>query len=409
MKIQTTALMLMTGLLALVNLPAAAQDRPDATPAPPKPAEPGKPGPDAPPPPLVRPKGDLIPPRGPDRVLAEKKVPYIGLLTGPVSEELSAQFSLGEGFGLQVVEVMPDSPAQEAGLKVHDVLVEFENQKLVNMDQLQTLVRSKRKDDSINLSVISGGQRKIVTVKAGERKIQVDEDRPRGGFGMPPNMHFFERRDGNGPEDWRERAEQFQNRIRDYQKRMEEWTREGRKGTMPPPPMFDMPRGDGSGTRRDGGDEHPRDGERGERGGRGGDRGPGGSRDGDWHRPESPRGGGMPQRPEGEGGDRGRGEIRRSEYRAVSESASITRSDETGIYSLRKDGERSVFSAKPKDGESKEWPVNTDEERAAVPEPFRTKLREMEEIRSSVRRDEAGSRSSSSQDAPPPARRPEGT
>lgn len=93
----------------------------------------------------------------------------------------------------------------------------------------------------------------------------------------------------------------------------------------------------------------------------------------------------------------------------MSESASITRSDETGIYSLRKDGGRSVFTVRPKDGESKDWPVNTDEERAAVPESFRTKLREMEEIRNSVRRDEAGSSSSSSKDAPPPAKRPEGT
>jgi hypothetical protein len=43
--------------------------------------------------------------------------------------------------------------------------------------------------------------------------------------------------------------------------------------------------------------------------------------------------------------------------------------------------------------------VNSEEERAAVPEPFRAKLREMEEIRSSVRED--GDRAPQ----PPPARR----
>jgi hypothetical protein len=62
--------------------------------------------------------------------------------------------------------------------------------------------------------------------------------------------------------------------------------------------------------------------------------------------------------------------------------------------------------------------VNTEDERAAVPEPYRTKLREMEEIRSSVRRDgdgpaREGSRDGSrrpegTRDAPPPVKRPDG-
>jgi hypothetical protein len=83
----------------------------------------------------------------------------------------------------------------------------------------------------------------------------------------------------------------------------------------------------------------------------------------------------------------GQGEVQRSERREYHESASITRSDDSGIYRLSKDGDRAVFSVKPREGEPKEWPVNTEEERAAVPEPFRAKLREMEQIRSSVRED----------------------
>ncbi|MFM2143199.1 MAG: hypothetical protein RLZZ476_1743, partial [Verrucomicrobiota bacterium] len=50
----------------------------------------------------------------------KKMVPYIGVLTREVPEELRTQFSLLDGFGLLVEEVMPDSPAQAAGLKTHD-------------------------------------------------------------------------------------------------------------------------------------------------------------------------------------------------------------------------------------------------------------------------------------------------
>ena len=86
----------------------------------------------------------------------------------------------------------------------------------------------------------------------------------------------------------------------------------------------------------------------------------------------------------------------------------MTRSDEGGIYRLSKDGDRTVFSVKPRDGEAREWPVNTEEERAALPEPLRAKLRELEEIRSSVRHDGDG-RDSPRREAPSPApRRPDG-
>ncbi len=375
MKIQTTALMLMTGLLAFINLPAQAQEKPAAPP-------------DAPPAP-ERPRGDMNPVREPERVL-EKPVAYLGVLTGPVSRELRAQFSLAEGFGLQVAEVMPDSPAHAAGLKEHDVLVNFEDQKLVNMEQLQTLVRSKKKDDTVNLTVITSGEQKQVSVKIGERMARVENERQRGGF-PPPGMQWF---GGGGsqsrdPNELREQAEQFQRRIHEYQEQMQDWTRDGRRGNMPPPPMFDGPRREGD-RRQDG------------------ERGPGGPpRDGESRRSDVPRD--MP---------RGEGETRRIEHRESHESASITRSDETGIYRLSKDGDRTVFSVSPKVGEAKTWPVNTDDERAAVPEPYRTKLREMEDLRNSVRRDgdnpknegprDGSHRPEAPRDAPPPEKRPDG-
>ncbi len=385
----------MTGLLALINLPARAQDKPDAPPSSPPPAHPEKR--DAPVPPAAheRAHGDMHPVRPPDREIG-KTVAYIGLLTDPVSDDLRAQFNLQEGFGLQVIEVMPSSPAQTAGLKAHDVLLNFEDQKLVNMDQLQTLVRSKKKDDSVNLLVLSGGERKTVQVTLGERVAQVGDSRGRSFMmpGMPSENRFFDRRSGSsrGPDEWRNQAEQFQDRIREYQKRMEDWTREGRKGTMPPPPMFEGPRG-GAGPDND---NHRREGDRG-----GNDRN--GPRDGESRRPapDGPRD--TPQRPGNE-----QGSTHRTEHREINESASITRSDETGIYSLQKSGEQATFSVTPKDGEAKSWPVGTEDQRAAVPEPYRTKLREMEEIRSSVHRDGERAREGAPPQNPPPTKRGDG-
>ena len=82
----------------------------------------------------------------------QKPVAYIGVLTREVPPELRSQLSLPEGFGLLVEEVMPDSPAQHAGLKVYDLLVKFEDQQLVSMEQLMLLVRVKKKGDVVNLT-----------------------------------------------------------------------------------------------------------------------------------------------------------------------------------------------------------------------------------------------------------------
>jgi hypothetical protein len=336
MKIQTTTLLLMSGLLALLNLPAGAQDKPTPSVTPEEvkrphtPAQPERPHSPHPP--------------------EEKPTAYLGVLTSQVSRELRAQFALAEGFGLLVAEVMPDSPAKEAGLKEHDVLVTFEDQKLVNMEQLQTLVRSKKKDEAVSLSIISGGQTKQITIKIGERMMAVNQDRSRG---FMPGFQGMRGGEWGNTEQWRDSAEDFQRRSSEYQERIQDWTRSGNRGPMPQPPMFEGPGGKGNDRRSD------------ERG----------SRDGDGRRSGPPDGG-------------TKGEEHRFEHRESHESANVTRSDDTGIYSLRRNDGKQIFTVKPKEGEEKSWPVNNDQERAAVPEPYQTKLREMNEIRNTMRSDQ---------------------
>lgn len=337
MTIQTTILLLLSGLLALLNLPATAQEKPMPPDSPEQMKRPEAPGsPERP-----------MNPRPPE----EKPTAYLGVLTTQVSRELRAQFGLMEGFGLLVQEVMPDSPAKEAGLKEHDVLVSFEDQKLVNMEQLQTLVRSKKKDDSVALSIISGGQTKQITIKISERMMAVNQERPRGFMPSFPGMRGGE---WENTDQWRDFAEDYRRRTREYQERIQDWNRNGSRGPMPQPPMFEAP-GRKDGERHDS------------------DRGP---RDGSHSRSGPP--------------DQGpKGGEHRFEYRESHESANVTRSDDTGIYSLRRSDGKQVFTVKPKEGEEKSWPVNNDQERAAVPEPFASKLREMDQIRTQMR-DEQG-------------------
>jgi PDZ domain len=264
----------------------------------------------------------------------QKAVAYMGVLTREVPVELRSQFGLPEGFGLMVDEVMPDSPAKTAGIKTHDVLVKFADQQLVNMEQLLTLVRSKKKGDSVPLTVITGGKETQISITLAERMMPVNETRhsPRGFPGMPPQMqHFF----GGGGQDMREQMEQVQRQMREYQERMQDWGRGGREGPMPQGPNSQPPRRDGD----------PHEGDR---------RGGPGPRDGE----------------------------KRSETRIEAHSAAnILRRDESGEYQLKNEDGKRTFIARPKEGEEQSWPVNTDAERQAVPEKFREKLRLFDNVR----------------------------
>jgi len=338
MKPYHATLMAMAGMLFMMNRPLFAQESPSSTQPEASPREtPSSRRPNPPTPDLMRGQ----------RQNDERPTAFMGVLTGGVPRELRAHFGLAEGFGLLVQEVMPGTPAQAAGIKVDDILVRFEDQKLVNMEQLQTLVRSKKKDDQVTLTIISGGKESQVTVKIGERMMPIRQDEPRRGEGyfQPFGGSSFFGGDRGGPDmmnEMRESLERYQKQMREYQERVKEWSRDGGKGSMPPAPSWNGP------GRRDG-----------DRGSSGSSRG--GPRDGE-NRAE------------------------RYQYR---ESANITRSDDSGIYSLRREGDKSIFTAKPKDGEEQSWPVTTDDERWAIPESMREKLRLLEEIRGSEKASDA--------------------
>ncbi len=350
----------MAGLLALLNLPSFGQQG----------ATPSEPPPPPPPSPSEAPEAAKPPADNDDRPGKRGdnnnnvNVSFIGVLTRDVTEELRVQFDLKPGFGLSVEEVMSGSPAANAGLKEHDILLKMEDQDLVNMDQLLTLVRNRKKDEVVNFTIISSGQQKQVQVKIGERLASVKPQHPffdRGNFGIG---------DGRGPRGGdRESVESFRRHMKDFQERVNEWNRNNRQGPFPTPPNFDGPGGNnnrGDNNNRWNGGDRRRDESRGDF--RGEDR----DRDRDRDR----------------NGDR---EETRSRSEQRQNSSSVTRSDDSGIYSLRRQGESTVFTAKPKDGKEEVFTIDTDEQRKALSETYQGKLKELEEIRRGMNLPESGS------------------
>lgn len=96
------------------------------------------------------------------------KVTYLGVATAPVSEALAEQLRLPKGVGLVVDFVDGKSPAAEAGVRRHDVLVRLEDQLLVNPEQLAVLVRLRKPGEKVALSLVREGREETVRAALGE-------------------------------------------------------------------------------------------------------------------------------------------------------------------------------------------------------------------------------------------------
>jgi membrane-associated protease RseP (regulator of RpoE activity) len=69
------------------------------------------------------------------------------------------------GRGLRVVGVRPGSPAEAAGLRAGDVLLELERRPLRSLDDLGTIMRFRGPGDSLGLTFERDGKRHVVTAR----------------------------------------------------------------------------------------------------------------------------------------------------------------------------------------------------------------------------------------------------
>jgi hypothetical protein len=101
--------------------------------------------------------------------VAMKPTTYLGVSCEPVPTELRAHLDVAMGQGLLVRFVASDSGASKAGLKENDILLQLDDQKLMNMQQLSALIQSHEKGDKVSLKVIHGGKTKTLEVTLGQR------------------------------------------------------------------------------------------------------------------------------------------------------------------------------------------------------------------------------------------------
>lgn len=145
---------------------------------------------------------------------------WLGISTHPVDPSLREHLEIPEGFGIQVVEVMPDSPAAKAGLRSNDVLIRLDDQRLISPEHLSILVRSMKLGDTVSLTLIRKGREETVEVVLDEAEENLFGPMdpgagPMPGFPMPPFPNRMP-----DPSKWQEQIRKQQDEILRQQK---EW------------------------------------------------------------------------------------------------------------------------------------------------------------------------------------------
>jgi len=90
--------------------------------------------------------------------------PWLGVIGLDISRELARRFNLAVDSGILVMRIIPESPAERAGLQSGDVIPAIEDKQVNSMEDLQKQIRARRAGDSVSLVVVRGSEEGRVRV-----------------------------------------------------------------------------------------------------------------------------------------------------------------------------------------------------------------------------------------------------
>jgi serine protease Do len=95
---------------------------------------------------------------------------WLGVVIQPVTKELTEHLGVKDERGALVAEVFPGSPADEAGIKRYDIVIEFDGQPIKDVGELPRVVAQTPIDKAVKVVVLRDGSPRTVKVSVGLRE-----------------------------------------------------------------------------------------------------------------------------------------------------------------------------------------------------------------------------------------------
>jgi serine protease Do len=99
---------------------------------------------------------------------------WLGVLIQDVTRELAESFGMKQPHGALVAKVLPDSPADNAGFKVGDIITSFNNKNVTYSSDLPPMVGNTPVGSKVPVKVLRQGQKKTLEVTIAELPEQAE-------------------------------------------------------------------------------------------------------------------------------------------------------------------------------------------------------------------------------------------
>ncbi len=111
---------------------------------------------------------------------------WLGVAVQSVTPELAKSFGVEGEKGALVANVMKDSPAEKAGLKSGDIILEFDGKEVQEMNAISRLVAATPVGKKVKIRLLRNGKTKVVTatierLKEGAESVQTGTEQDRIG------------------------------------------------------------------------------------------------------------------------------------------------------------------------------------------------------------------------------------
>jgi len=97
---------------------------------------------------------------------------YLGVNLAEIGNERAKELKLRETAGVEITRVEEGSPAEKAGLKAEDVVLEYNGQRVEGMEQFGRLVRETPAGREVKLLISRNGATQTITAAVATRKMK---------------------------------------------------------------------------------------------------------------------------------------------------------------------------------------------------------------------------------------------
>lgn len=112
---------------------------------------------------------------------------WLGVSVQDITDELAQQMGMETGSGALIAQAHPDSPAQKAGIKAGDIIIEFDGQPVENSSSLIRLVGNATAGNESQVKIWRDGKEKTVIVTLAQRE-KVNMAAINGPNAVPPSQ-----------------------------------------------------------------------------------------------------------------------------------------------------------------------------------------------------------------------------